>query len=100
MSGRNGGAEPDRVYVGVFKRGADGRFTDVELLPDPDTDVDQVLTWDAETQQARWVDPAALGFTPVPMVLDVPVVDGAGFELTEGDGTLITCNVPSSEIGA
>lgn len=90
----SGSSNAPRAYVATIVRGADGRFAEVDILPEPDIGTDQVLTWDAETQSLRWQSPEDLGFSAVPMILDVPIVDGSGAPVVEGPGNPITCNVP------
>lgn len=88
----------ERVYVATIVRGADGRFREVDILPDPDpvggSREDWVMTFDAETRRPRWQLPSEAGFSAVPMILDVPLTDGDGFLLTDGDGAVLTGNVP------
>lgn len=86
---------PGRVYVGLIHRGADGRFREVEIIPDPDASGDQVLVWDDARGEPVWRSPSELGFSPNPLILDLPLVDAEGFEVTDADGVSIFVNVAS-----
>jgi hypothetical protein len=87
--------EPVRVEIATVVRSPDGRLVQVDVLPDPDTGRDQVLLWDHVAQRPRWVDPEDLGFTPIPVVIGVPLADGAGRRVLTGDGRRIVANKPS-----
>jgi hypothetical protein len=95
LSGTSLPAQEGRVMIVMTVRGADGRLRDVEALPPVGVTEDMVPTWDYLTQSIVWRSPAELGFSGAPMLVDVPVVDGTGAILVDGDGNTITANVPS-----
>jgi hypothetical protein len=96
MSDTTSGADDaPRFQIGTIIRAPDGRIIDIDILPDPDATRDQVLTWDSATQRPKWQDPLDLGFSPTPLILDLVLVDGAGFEIVDQFGVGILVNVPS-----
>lgn len=99
MSDTSDGSTP-QVQIATVYRDASGRLVAVDILPEPEGIEDKVLVWDASTQRPKWMDPADLGFTALPMILDVPVTDGSGAFITDGSGAVVLSNVPYRSLPA
>lgn len=93
MSGTQG--EPGQVYVGLVTIGPDGRTQDVKVIPGPSATGDQVLVWDEATGEPVWRSPSELGFSANPLLLDLPLIDADGFELTDENGVAVFVNLAS-----
>lgn len=85
---------PPQVQIATVHRDASGRLVVLDILPEPTGPEDKVLVWSAETNRPMWADPADLGFSAIPMLLDVAVTDGSGAILTDGFGAQIVANLP------
>ena len=85
------------LFVVIAEKGSDGRLRQVGVIPDPPQNSDRtyVLVYEGGETMARWMLPEDAGFSATPMIMNVPMTHPDGYLMTDGDGAILTTNVPS-----